>query len=88
VIAPLERLASRNPQLKGKGCVALLTLLGRQGSSSDFQSNAAGSVASFRVKGERGFAIYDGTGGGEFALLMLREGGDWKVGSFSSRELA
>lgn len=39
-----------------------------------------GHIDALRAKGDRGWALYHGTGGTDFAMSMEKEGGEWKVG--------
>ena len=42
------------------------------------------SIAAFRVNGDRGFALYHGKNGKNYAVPLEKEGGKWKVGSVST----
>ena len=85
-VEPIEDLASRAPQFKGKGCAAVLeTLLARSPASSRANTLTDG-IASFRVEGERGFALYHGPKGVDYFVPMINEDGEWKVGALSPSE--
>lgn len=85
-VEPIEDLASRAPQFKGNGCAAVLeTLLSRSPASSRANTLTDG-IASFRVEGERGFALYHGPKGVDYFVPMIDEGGEWKVGALAPSE--
>jgi hypothetical protein len=84
VLAPIEKLVSQNPEFKGKGCAAIFATASKRGDAPQYKSNFDPPLSSFRVQGSKGYAIYNGTSGGAFALPMLREGGAWKVNSFET----
>jgi hypothetical protein len=85
-IAPLEQLASRSPQLEGKGCVAILAQLGTGAPPSTRADAMTDGVASLRVEGNRGFALYHGARGVDYFVPMTREEGEWKVGALAPSE--
>jgi hypothetical protein len=86
-IAPLEELAKRSPQVKGKGCAATLGMLtGDAPASTRANPLTAAGVASLRVEGGRGFALFHGTGGSDYFVPMVKEGGEWKVGAIGPSE--
>jgi hypothetical protein len=85
-VAPMEQLASHTPRLKGKGCAAVLeTLMGSMPSSAQKNTLTAG-IASLRVEGDRGFALYHGAGGVDYFMPMAKEDGEWKVGAIAPSE--
>lgn len=85
-VAPLEDLASRAPQFKGSGCAAILkTLLGSSPAASRANTLTT-DIASFRVEGERGFALYHGSEGADYFVPMMKEDGEWKVGALAPSE--
>lgn len=46
-----------------------------------------GPISAFRVKGDSGYALYHGTDKNNYAMLMTKDGGGWKVGSILSVDL-
>jgi hypothetical protein len=85
-LAPLEDLAAKAAQFKGKGCAAILEgLLGPSQSLSRANTMTEG-IASFRVEGDRGFALYHGPRGVDYFVAMVKEDGEWKVGSLAPSE--
>jgi hypothetical protein len=46
-----------------------------------------GSIAAFRVEGTRGWALYHGNDGKDYALSMEKEGDSWKVASVVTIEI-
>ncbi len=43
-----------------------------------------GSIAALRVQGEKGFALFHGKDGNDYALALEKEGGAWKVSSVNT----
>jgi hypothetical protein len=80
-VAPLEQLASGAPQLKSSGCGEILAALEGRAPASTRANTLTGPIASLRVEGDRGFALYHGAHGVDYFVPMIREGGKWKVGS-------
>lgn len=46
-----------------------------------------GPIAVLRIKGNKGFALYHGTKGKDYAIPMEKEGGEWKVASLVTQEV-
>lgn len=82
-----EKLAENNPTYKGKGCVGLFSLASKEAGPPENETGFAGSVNSFRVQGDDGFAIYS-TGAKDFAVKMKKEGDSWRIAYFEGRELS
>ena len=79
--------AAHSPQLKGKGCAAILkTLMGQTPSSARANPMTAG-IASLRFEGNRGFALFHGAGDVNFFVPMIKEDGKWKVGAIAPTEI-
>lgn len=85
-VEPLEQLASRSPQLKGKGCAAALSGLMAGTPTSTRADTMTDGIASLRFEGNRGFALYHGAHGIDYFMLMTKEDGEWKVGAISPSE--
>jgi hypothetical protein len=51
------------------------------------EDTLTGSIAALRREGKRAFALYHGSDGNNYAMLMEREAGAWKVGSIVTIEL-
>lgn len=85
-IAPLTQLAARTPQFKGANCGEILAKLQKTVSPSGLANTMTKGLASLRVEGERGFALYHGAGGIDYFVLMEKEGGDWKVAGLTPSE--
>lgn len=70
----------------GKGCVVTL----REQAEPLAASKAARAntmtepIAVLRVKGRRGYALYHGAGGKDYAMPMEKEGGEWKVAELAT----
>jgi hypothetical protein len=85
-IASLERVASGAPQFKGKGCATILEALMGEIPTSTRANTLTGAIDSFRVEGERGFALYHGSGDVDYYVSMAKEGGKWKVAGVAPSE--
>ncbi|MGB7684774.1 MAG: hypothetical protein WBL45_03235 [Solirubrobacterales bacterium] len=46
-----------------------------------------GPIDALRVEGDRGFALYHGRNGKDYAMPMREEDGEWKVSSLTETEL-
>ncbi len=85
-VAPLERFAAASPQLKGKGCAAILAALqGRTPASTRTNTMTVG-LASLRIEDDHGFALYHGPDGVDYFMSMVKEDGEWKVGALAPSE--
>jgi hypothetical protein len=85
-IAPLEQLASSSSRLKGKGCAEILAALGAGTPASASADTMTDGIASLRVEGDRGFALYHGAKGVDYFVPMVKEEGEWKVGALAPSE--
>jgi hypothetical protein len=85
-VAPLEQLASRSPQLEGKGCAAILTALVVRTPASSRANPMTDGVASLRFEDDRGFALFHGAGGVDYFVPMVKEDGEWRVGALAPSE--
>ncbi|MGB8500013.1 MAG: hypothetical protein WCD85_18690 [Pantoea agglomerans] len=87
VIQQIEEFFANNPQMKGKSCGVLLAGLSEAQPKKTLRNNLGDSIDSLRVEGTKGFAIYHGTDGGEYAIPMALEDGDWKVAYLAPTKL-
>ncbi len=85
-IKPLEQLAESSPQLKGKGCAAIIGALSAQLPASSRANPLVGGVASLRIEGDQGFALFHGPHGTDFFIPLAKEGNEWKVGALAASE--
>lgn len=85
-VAPLEQLASRSAQFKGKGCAAILEGLMSRVPASTRANTLTDGLAALRVEEDRGFALYHGAGGVDYFVPMTKEDGQWKLGSIAPSE--
>lgn len=84
----LEQLASQSPQLKGKGCAAILHAFTRPLPTSVRRETTVVDAGSLRTEGEQSFLIYRGEGGLVYAMPMKEEDGAWKVGLLAATPLS
>ena len=85
-VEPLEQLAESSPQLKGKGCAAIVGALSAQLPTSSRANPLVEGVASLRFEGERGFALFHGPEGVDYFVPMVDEDGEWKVGALAASQ--
>jgi hypothetical protein len=85
-VAPLEQLATRSAQFKGKGCAAILEGLMSRAPASTRTNTLTHGIASLRVEDDRGFALYHGAGGVDYFVPMVKEDGQWKLGAIAPSE--
>jgi hypothetical protein len=85
-VAPLEDLAKKSAQLKASGCAQILAKITGAAPAQAFVNTLQGPVASLRVQGERAFVLYHGPKGVDYFVPMVREDGEWKVGTISPTE--
>jgi hypothetical protein len=85
-VAPLEEFAGGSSQLKGKGCREILSALESNAPASTLTSTLTGDIASLRIEGKRGFALYHGDEGIDYFVPMVKEGGEWKVAALAPSE--
>jgi hypothetical protein len=85
-VAPLEEFAKRSSQLKGKGCAEILSALVSNASTAALTNTLTGDLASLRIEGKRGFALYHGDEDVDYFVPMVKEGGEWKVAALSPSE--
>lgn len=70
-------------------CVRSLTVGSTPLSSSEAAraNTLTGSIDALRIKGDRGFALYHGAGGKDYAMPMKKEDGEWRVDDVVTKEL-
>lgn len=85
-LQPLEQLASRSAQFKGKGCAAVLEALVGQAAPSALANPLSGYIASLRLQDDRGFALFHGHSDVDYFMPMVKEDGEWKVGAIAPSE--
>ena len=74
----IKVLTEKSPQLKGKGCEEVLAGL-NQISPAGSPDLPVDGIASLRIEGDTGFAIWRGKDGKGYALPLTRENGEWKL---------
>jgi hypothetical protein len=72
-----------------KNCAAALKKFAEPlaGTKKAREDTLKGSIAALRVKGDKGWALYHGAGGKDYAVPLEKEGGTWKVSSVLTTEL-
>ncbi len=64
---------------KAGDCVHSYGVVSKYGSKRERANVFSGTLAAFRVKGEKGFALFYGPARQQFMMPMVREAGRWKV---------
>jgi hypothetical protein len=72
-----------------QNCAELLAKFARPISATKEirKDRLSGSIAALRVKGEKGYALFHGNDGKDYALALEKENGTWKVSSVNTTEL-
>lgn len=82
-LKPIENIASRASQSEVEGCPELLTTLTADAPASSRPSTIGDGIDSLRAEGMRGFALYHGTDGADYFVPLVKEDGEWKVGTLA-----
>lgn len=64
---------------KVKGCGGAYAVFAAHTTPAELTSPLGAGVAAFRVKGDRGFALFYGSRGQKYMMPMVKEGGEWRV---------
>jgi hypothetical protein len=71
------------PQLRAKGCPAILPKLLSSSAAGTSRQQANGQVKKIRIKGDRAFVTYHAPGAILYVLPMVKERGGWKATSIA-----
>lgn len=71
----------------GKSCPNALKNEASRVRKATLANSMTGPIDALRVKGDRGFALYHGAKGKNYAMRMALEDGDWKVAEVETIEL-
>jgi hypothetical protein len=63
----------------GGNCAQSYAVESKHASSAELANVLIGTLAAFRVKGNRGFALFYGPAKQQFMMPMVREDGKWRV---------
>jgi hypothetical protein len=85
-LKPLETLSEKTPKLKGASCAKILAALESRVPAPERANPLTHGIASVRIKGPRGFALFHGANGSDYFMLMTNEGGEWKVSALLPSE--
>ncbi|MGH2938702.1 MAG: hypothetical protein ACRDPE_11355 [Solirubrobacterales bacterium] len=88
VVIEIENPASK--ETLSDDCATGLERLARPLSSTKNvrKNRLRAAIAALRIKGDKGYALFHGNDGRNYAMLMEKEGGQWKVGSLLTKELS
>jgi hypothetical protein len=75
----LQMLTKAQPKLSGLSCAAMMGKLNVSTPQTKSPSAPKGGIASFRIEGDTGFAIYRGNDGKGYAYPLTLEDGVWKL---------
>lgn len=87
LLSKIEHLAVSSTQLKDPSCPAFLEAF-LSISEQEKQESTDIGASSLRQQGKQGFLIYSGASETVYAMPLSREGGAWKVGSLSPKQLS
>jgi hypothetical protein len=86
--ASIEAFAQRYVKDKElKSCPEVLEAFAEGSSQQALEETAEANVGALRAEGDHGFVLYHGAGGAPYAMLVVSEGGAWKVGSLDGSPL-
>jgi hypothetical protein len=89
LLVDLERMgAMSQSKPKPKGCAETLAVLSTGLPKPVAREGAEADVGSLRVNGDRALILYHGARGKNYAMPMLKEGGQWKVTALAGAPLA
>jgi hypothetical protein len=71
----------------GAGCTKALEAQAKPAPASARANPMIEPVAALRIEGPRGFALFHGVKGKDYAMPVLMEGGEWKVASLVTEEV-
>ncbi|HEX6753122.1 MAG TPA: hypothetical protein VF093_06005 [Solirubrobacterales bacterium] len=84
----LDVLASRSDQLEGQDCAKILGTLTPPLPAAARRESTIVDAGSLRLEDERAFLLYRGAENTEYAVLMEREDGAWKVGALAATPIS
>lgn len=84
----LDVLASRSGQLEGQDCAKILGTLTPPLPTAVRRESTIVDAGSLRLEDERAFLLYRGAQNAEYAVLMEREDGAWKVGALAAAPIS
>jgi enoyl-[acyl-carrier-protein] reductase (NADH) len=85
VLGPVKEMGKAKAECPS----SLKTLAEPLSNSKELRANTlSGPIAALRVKGAKGYALYHGNDGNDYAMPMEKEGGKWLVGSILTTELS
>ena len=70
-----------------KGCPQILAVLSGRTSQTTLEETAQADVGSLRVNGDRGFLLYHGARGLDYAFPVALEAGEWKLAGLEGTPL-
>lgn len=80
VVATLEQFAATNSgETQLESCPQILQTFSSAAGAAGLRAAANADVGSLRVQGARGFLLYHGPRGVDFAMPIILEGGAWKL---------
>lgn len=85
LVDKLEKLAANSTGLSDTSCASFLETFTRLTPTQKGETSATGGV--LRRQGEKGDLIYSGAEGAVEAMPLEADGGEWRVGAVSAREL-
>jgi hypothetical protein len=88
LIVLLEQAVAISPRSqKPKGCPAVLAAMSKAVPQRLLDELTEVDVGSFRQNGNRGFLLYHGPEGKDYAMMVVKEAGGWKMASLDGTVL-
>jgi len=87
-VEQVEGLSATLPGAESSSCAAVMRVIVKRTPASERSNTMTGPVASLRIEGNEGFALYHGTKGTDYTIPMAREGATWKVAGLMPFPLA
>ncbi len=56
-------------------------MIGSQATKASLENPMVEPLAALRIQGNQAFAFFHGARGQDYVIPMIKEGGEWKVGS-------
>lgn len=79
VVASLEQFAAARGEGRLEGCPDILQALSSGAGTAGLRAADQVDVGSLRLQGSRGFLLYHGPQGVDFAMPVVLEAGEWKL---------
>jgi hypothetical protein len=87
VLTTLRQLAAASDRLNGSRCPEILAALSKGAPAPVLAESAEADVGALRIEGGNAFLVYRGAREVVFAIPMVKEKGEWKMGAMTGTPL-